>query len=102
MRFIILAGLCLALTACTSLEATNGHLTKLSTFGTGQLSVKVDPQAQVTEIEAKSDGTNVFRILDGLWDAAKSFFGGSEPPEININVEPRELPAANTPTTITA
>lgn len=104
-RAAILLGL-VALAGCVSIDAENGKLTEVNTFGSAETTVDLKRDGTIGKVTAKSDGTNVFHIFDGLFQAVKQFFGGSPAPqEININVpgvpvEPE--PPAITPTTITA
>lgn len=72
----------IALIGCIQLSAT-----KLSTFGSAEITIDLNDTGQPKKIVAKSDGTNIFRIFHDAIAAVRGVFGGGQDaPEIHINI----------------
>lgn len=92
---IIFLFLFLCLFLCLCLGCAQYGPEGFSTFGSASIVADLDTDGKPKRIEVVSDGTNVFKIFDGAFDAVLAFFGrGNTAPEITINMpdaeEPRE------------
>ena len=83
-RAMLLIVACTSL-ACTSIQTPTGL--KASTFGSGSMNVTVLKDGSA-EIQAQSDGTNIFRVFDGLFKAAGGVFGADPSTDIHITMPP--------------
>jgi hypothetical protein len=94
-KHFILALLAGLLMCCTQFGVSPDGTVKGSTFGSAWLEATVDTDGRVL-LEAQGDGTNIMAIFTGLFDSAARFFGGgSEPPNITINLPQPEVADTN-------
>lgn len=72
----------IALIGCVQLTSS-----KLSTFGSAEITIDLKEDGTPKKIVAKSDGTNIFRIFHDAISAVRGIFGGGQDaPDIHINI----------------